>query len=99
MRINDLPLIEDLRSLRHLHLRQLVRTSGVVTSSSSVLPQLSVVRYNCTKCACLLGPFVQGQTGGEVKPSMCPDCQSSGPFELNMEQVGPVSDRCVVWLY
>lgn len=87
VRINDLPLIEDLRCLRHLHLNQLVRTSGVVTSSSGVLPQLSVVRYNCTKCNCLLGPYVQGQNKNEVKPSTCPDCQSSGPFELNMEQV------------
>ncbi|KAF8561638.1 hypothetical protein P879_08044 [Paragonimus westermani] len=86
VRINDLPLIEDLRCLRHLHLHQLVRTSGVITSSSSVLPQLSIVRYNCTKCSCLLGPFVQGQTGAEVRPTTCPDCQSAGPFELNMEQ-------------
>ncbi|CAH8441491.1 unnamed protein product [Schistosoma turkestanicum] len=86
VRINDLPLIEDLRCLRHFHLNQLIRTCGVVTSSSGVLPQLSVVRYNCTKCGCLLGPYVQNQTGSEVKPSTCPDCQSSGPFELNMEQ-------------
>ncbi|KAG5448954.1 MCM DNA helicase complex subunit [Clonorchis sinensis] len=86
VRINDLPLIEDLRCLRHLHLNQLVRTSGVVTSSTSVLPQLSVVRYNCSKCGCLLGPFVQNQAGGEVRPTTCPDCQSGGPFELNMEQ-------------
>lgn len=86
VRINDLPLIEDLRSLRYLHLNQLVRTSGVITSCSSVLPQLNVVRYNCTKCSCLLGPFVQGQLGSEVRPTTCPDCQSNGPFELNMEQ-------------
>ncbi|CAH8476451.1 unnamed protein product [Schistosoma haematobium] len=86
VRINDLPLIEDLRCLRHFHLNQLIRTCGVVTSSSGVLPQLSVVRYNCTKCGCLLGPFVQNQTGSEVKPSTCPDCQSGGPFELCMEQ-------------
>ncbi|KAH8851097.1 DNA replication licensing factor MCM2 isoform 2 [Schistosoma japonicum] len=86
VRINDLPLIEDLRCLRHFHLNQLIRTCGVVTSSSGVLPQLSVVRYNCTKCGCLLGPFIQNQTGTEVKPSTCPDCQSGGPFELNMEQ-------------
>ncbi|KAA0198736.1 DNA helicase [Fasciolopsis buskii] len=86
VRINDLPLIEDLRSLRYLHLNQLVRTSGVITSCSSVLPQLNVVRYNCTKCSCLLGPFVQGQLGAEVRPTTCPDCQSNGPFELNMEQ-------------
>ncbi|KAL3315604.1 MCM DNA helicase complex subunit [Cichlidogyrus casuarinus] len=84
-RIVDLPLIEDLRSLRHLHLQQLIRTMGVVTSTTSVMPQLSLVRYNCIKCNCLIGPFVQGQSGSEIKPSTCPDCQSGGPFEVNME--------------
>ncbi|KAL7060566.1 hypothetical protein AAHC03_09487 [Spirometra sp. Aus1] len=85
VRIVDLPLIEDLRSLRHLHLNQLVRTCGVVTSATSVMPQLSLVKYNCVKCSCILGPFVQNQ-GSEVKPSTCPDCQSGGPFEINIEQ-------------
>ena len=31
VRISDLPLVEELRSLRQLHLRQLIRTHGVVT--------------------------------------------------------------------
>ncbi|VDN18729.1 unnamed protein product, partial [Dibothriocephalus latus] len=86
VRIVDLPLIEDLRSLRHLHLNQLVRTCGVVTSTTSVMPQLSLVKYNCVKCSCVLGPFVQSQAS-EVRPSTCPDCQSGGPFEINVEQV------------
>ncbi|KAL5970816.1 DNA replication licensing factor mcm2 [Taenia solium] len=86
VRIVDLPLIEDLRSLRHLHLNQLVRTSGVVTSASSVMPQLSVVRYNCVKCSCVLGPFVQRQLSNEVKPTLCSECQSTGPFEINLEK-------------
>ncbi|VEL36793.1 unnamed protein product [Protopolystoma xenopodis] len=86
VRINDLPLIEDLRCLRFLHLHQLIRTAGVVTSTTGVMPQLSLVRYNCMKCSCLIGPFAQGQGGNEVRPSTCPDCQSSGPFEINMQQ-------------
>ncbi|VDM35030.1 unnamed protein product [Hydatigera taeniaeformis] len=86
VRIVDLPLIEDLRSLRHLHLNQLVRTSGVVTSASSVMPQLSVVRYNCVKCSCVIGPFVQNQLSNEVKPTLCSECQSTGPFEINLEK-------------
>jgi len=32
VRITDLPLVEDIRSLRQLHLNQLVRTHGVVTA-------------------------------------------------------------------
>lgn len=85
VRITDLPLIEDIRSLRQLHLNQLVRTAGVVTSTTGVLPQLSLVKYDCGKCSYVLGPLVQSQNQ-EVKPGSCPECQSTGPFTINMEQ-------------
>uniref|UniRef100_A0AAR2LJY7 DNA replication licensing factor MCM2 n=1 Tax=Pygocentrus nattereri TaxID=42514 RepID=A0AAR2LJY7_PYGNA len=96
VRIGNLPLVEELRSLRQLHLNQLIRTSGVVTSCTGVLPQLGMVKYNCNKCNFILGPFFQSQNQ-EVKPGSCPECQSLGPFEINMEQVcgyhrfGPLS--------
>ncbi|KAI6077204.1 DNA replication licensing factor MCM2 isoform X1 [Aix galericulata] len=61
VRISHLPLVEELRSLRQLHLNQLIRTSGVVTSCTGVLPQLSMVKYNCMKCSFILGPFFQSQ--------------------------------------
>ncbi|XP_053153412.1 DNA replication licensing factor MCM2 [Hemicordylus capensis] len=85
VRISHLPLVEELRSLRQLHLNQLIRTSGVVTSCTGVLPQLSMVKYNCSKCSFILGPFFQSQNQ-EVKPGSCPECQSTGPFEINMEE-------------
>ncbi|PVD24580.1 hypothetical protein C0Q70_15064 [Pomacea canaliculata] len=85
VRIAELPLIEDIRSLRQLHLNQLIRTSGVVTSASGVLPQLAIVKYDCNKCGFILGPFYQSQNS-ETRPGACPECQSSGPFEINMEQ-------------
>lgn len=71
---------------RQLHLNQLIRTSGVVSSCTGVLPQLSMVKYNCNKCNFVLGPFFQSQNQ-EVKPGSCPECQSQGPFEINMEEV------------
>jgi predicted Zn-ribbon and HTH transcriptional regulator len=71
---------------RQLHLNQLIRTSGVVTSCTGVMPQLSIIKYDCVKCGFLLGPFYQSQNQ-EVKPGSCPECQSNGPFEINMEQV------------
>lgn len=71
---------------RQLHLNQLVRTSGVVVSCTTVLPQLNMVKYNCIKCSNILGPFMQSP-GQEMKPGSCPECQSRGPFEINMEQV------------
>lgn len=85
VRISELPLIEEIRTFRKLHLNQLVRTLGVVTSTTSVLPQLSVIKYDCVKCGYILGPFVQSQDV-ETKPGSCPECQSTGPFSINMEQ-------------
>ncbi|XP_044738777.1 DNA replication licensing factor Mcm2 [Chrysoperla carnea] len=85
VRISELPLIEELRTFRKLHLNQLVRTNGIITSTTGVLPQLSVVKYDCNKCGYVLGPFVQTQNA-EVKPGSCPECQSTGPFMINMEQ-------------
>uniref|UniRef100_A0A671WCI6 DNA replication licensing factor MCM2 n=1 Tax=Sparus aurata TaxID=8175 RepID=A0A671WCI6_SPAAU len=76
VRICNLPL---------LHLNQLIRTSGVVSSCTGVLPQLGMVKYNCNKCNFVLGPFFQSQNQ-EVKPGSCPECQSLGPFEINMEE-------------
>ncbi|CAN9512207.1 unnamed protein product [Ophioblennius macclurei] len=85
VRICNLPLVEEIRSLRQLHLNQLIRTGGVVSSCTGVLPQLAMVRYNCNKCNFVLGPFFQNQNQ-EVKPGSCPECQSQGPFEINMEE-------------
>lgn len=85
VRISELPLIEDIRSLRQLHLNQLVRTSGVVTCCTTILPQLRYVKYDCLKCKYIMGPYFQGQYQ-EVRPGTCPECQSIGPFDINMEQ-------------
>uniref|UniRef100_A0A914V690 DNA replication licensing factor MCM2 n=1 Tax=Plectus sambesii TaxID=2011161 RepID=A0A914V690_9BILA len=84
VRIKGLPVEEEICKLRQLHLNMLVRTTGVVTTTTGILPQLSIVKYDCVACKCILGPFVQRQNE-EVKPSTCPSCQSRGPFELNME--------------
>ncbi|KAL8604098.1 MCM DNA helicase complex subunit [Nucella lapillus] len=85
VRIQDLPLVEEIRSLRQLHLNQLIKTNGVVTSVTGVLPQLAMVKYDCNKCGFVLGPFYQSQSA-ETKPGACPECQSQGPFDINMEQ-------------
>ncbi|CAH0552587.1 unnamed protein product [Brassicogethes aeneus] len=85
VRISDLPLIEELRTFRKLHISQLVRTLGVVTATTGVLPQLSIVKFDCNKCGFVLGPFTQSQDV-EVHPGACPECQSHGPFMINMEQ-------------
>ena len=72
---------------RQLHLNQLIRTNGVVTRTTGILPQLNMIKYDCLRCGYLLGPFYQRQDQ-EVRPGTCPECQASGPFEINMEKVG-----------
>ncbi|CAI2335851.1 unnamed protein product [Caenorhabditis sp. 36 PRJEB53466] len=84
VRISHLPVEEDIRMLRQVHLNMLIRTSGVVTIASGILPQLAIVKYDCVACGYLLGPFVQ-QNDEEVRPTICPSCQGKGPFELNVE--------------
>ncbi|CAI5438107.1 unnamed protein product [Caenorhabditis angaria] len=84
VRISHLPVEEDIRMLRQVHLNMLIRTSGVVTIASGILPQLAIVKYDCVACGYLLGPFVQHDEQ-EVKPTICPSCQGKGPFELNVE--------------
>merc|ERR1719328_329265 len=61
------------------------RTSGVVSGSSGVLPQLAMCKFDCVKCGYVIGPFYQSQ-GDEIKVGTCPECQSMGPFNLNQEQ-------------
>jgi len=68
------------------------RPTTVVTSCTGVLPQLNIIKYDCNKCNYILGPFYQSQSQ-EVKPGSCPECQSTGPFEINMEQVSHKSNK------
>lgn len=85
VRICGLPLHEEINALRQLHLEQLIKTSGVVSSTTGVLPQMRMVKFTCLKCSEILGPFAQGQNQ-EIRPGTCPQCQSMGPFEVNMEE-------------
>lgn len=85
VRVTHLPTVNTLRDLRESQLNCLVRVSGVVTRRSGVFPQLKWVKYNCSKCNELLGPFYQ-DIHNEIKIRTCPNCQSKGPFTVNMEQ-------------
>jgi len=84
VRVYGLPIHDKLRDIRQSHLDQLVETSGVVTRRTGVFPQLQMVVYDCVKCAYKNGPFVQ--TDQEVKPMSCSNCQSKGPFSVNIQE-------------
>ena len=73
---------------RQEHLGKLVRVSGVVTRRTGVFPQLQQVKYDCAKCAYVLGPFFQGGER-EITPTSCPNCQSHGPFQAR----APTADQ------
>jgi len=84
VRISEWTLLEPLRSLRQIHLNQFIKTAGVVSASTTILPQLYMVKFDCTKCGYILGPFYQNQEK-EINPGVCPECQSQGPFPVNQE--------------
>ena len=87
VRITQLPLDDKLRELRHGHLNQLVKVSGVVTRRTGVFPQLKLVSYDCGRCGETMGPF-SGSAGGEghVHTGDCPACGASSGLIVNSER-------------
>ncbi|CAA7396009.1 unnamed protein product [Spirodela intermedia] len=85
VRITNLPVYDQIRNIRQIHLNTMIRIGGVVTRRSGVFPQLQQVKYDCNKCGAILGPFFQNSYS-EVKVGSCPECQSKGPFTINVEQ-------------
>ncbi|CEF64250.1 DNA replication licensing factor MCM2 [Strongyloides ratti] len=85
VRFDDMTIFEDLRTLRQHHLNTLLKTTGIVTITTGILPRLAVIKYNCKYCSFVVGPFVQ-RPDEEVKPKRCPSCQTTGPFEINTEE-------------
>lgn len=68
------------------HLNVLIRIGGVVTRRTSVFPQMQQVQYDCGKCGWIVGPYIQNSET-EIKVATCPNCQSKGPFSVNVEKV------------
>ncbi|TYG79317.1 hypothetical protein ES288_D02G129400v1 [Gossypium darwinii] len=66
IRITNLPIYDHIRDIRQIHLNTMVRIGGVVTRRSGVFPQLQQVKYDCSKCGSILGPFFQNSYS-EVK--------------------------------
>ncbi|XP_073012879.1 DNA replication licensing factor MCM2 [Typha latifolia] len=85
VRITNLPVYDQIRNIRQIHLNTMICIGGVVTRRSGVFPQLQQVKYDCNKCGTILGPFFQNSYS-EVKVGSCPECQSKGPFTINVEQ-------------
>ena len=57
VRIRDLPVEDQLRDLRQIHLNALIKIRGVVTKRSGVNPELFQIYFRC-KCGLLKGPYI-----------------------------------------
>ena len=69
VRITNLPLTDELRDLRQLHLNSFVQVSGVVTRRTSIFPQLQLVRFDCIKCGFTTSPIAQNVNNNGSGPN------------------------------
>lgn len=83
VRVCDLPICDPIRDFRQVHMNVLVRVEGVVVRRSPVYPKMYAVKYDCMRCQYIIGPIYQREEK-EQRVSVCPSCQSKGPFRLNM---------------
>lgn len=81
-RIKDVPVEEEIRALRNVHLNTLVKVRGVITRRSGVFPLLSLVTFHCNKCGSSFGPLVHNSD----IPKICVSCQSKGPHTINSSE-------------
>jgi DNA replication licensing factor MCM2 len=88
IRIENFPVLDQIRNLRGYHVNRLVNVHGVVTRRSTLLPCLKVLYVDCMQCGFLCGPFeVLGSDDSKMPaPNHCSQCQSRGPFQVNREE-------------
>lgn len=86
VRVAELPVSDNLRDIRHIHLNTLIKVTGVVTRRSGVFPHLRMVRLTCEKCKAVLSPTASASAKPERSISQCPECTSNGPFTVNSEE-------------
>ena len=79
VKIANLPIVDNIRDLRHGHLKKLIRIHGVITIRSEVFNQLKKVFYKCAKCGNVKGPFYINEANN-LNLGKCASCQSNGPF-------------------
>lgn len=85
VKIKDLPIKDNLRELRHIHLNKLINIIGVITKRNQVLNQLKKITCRCQRCGELQGPFYASSIS-EINFGACGSCQSKGPFYIDKER-------------
>lgn len=81
VRIKDLPIEDNLRDLRQLHLNALIKIKGVITKRTGIYPQMKKVFFFC-KCGERKGPIYLS-ANNETQLGNCYRCHSTGPFMLD----------------
>ena len=81
VRIRDLPIEDNLRDLRQVHLNALIKIKGVITKRTGIYPQMKKVYFFC-KCGERKGPlYLTNDTQASL--GNCYRCHSNGPFTLD----------------
>lgn len=83
VRIKDLPIEDNLRDLRQLHLNALIKIKGVITKRTGIYPQMKKVYFIC-KCGERKGPIYL--TNDELKLGNCYRCHASASFILDYSE-------------
>ncbi len=82
-RIKELPVEDQLRDLRMVHMNSLIKIRGVVTKRTGVFPEYSKIFYRCS-CGDIKGPIYHSNAyEGKQFLGQCVVCQSNGPFTVD----------------
>eukprot|EP00834_Sanchytrium_tribonematis_P004042 NODE_180_length_13923_cov_0.697772.p2 type:complete len:762 gc:universal NODE_180_length_13923_cov_0.697772:10948-13233(+) len=87
VRIVNISDYTSLRDLRENHLNTLICVTGTITRKSVMYPHQKVLKFNCSRCSAILGPFIQDSIqGAPIKVRGCGECGARSGFVLNTEE-------------
>uniref|UniRef100_A0A7E4UQG6 MCM domain-containing protein n=1 Tax=Panagrellus redivivus TaxID=6233 RepID=A0A7E4UQG6_PANRE len=79
VQIEGFPTTNDIITLENVQ-NAMVKIQGFVTSTTGLLSQFTVTRFECPHCGTSMGP-IAGTAGTNVKPVACEKCGHQGSFE------------------
>lgn len=84
VKVRGIPVDDNIRDLRHVHLNTLVHVRGVITKRSIVFSQLKKITFKCLRCGQLKGDFFINsfEDRKNLNLGQCTSCQSNGPYVM-----------------
>eukprot|EP00835_Amoeboradix_gromovi_P004485 NODE_352_length_10276_cov_0.244178.p1 type:complete len:859 gc:universal NODE_352_length_10276_cov_0.244178:7263-9839(+) len=87
VRIVNISDYTSLRDLREHHLNTMISVTGTITRKSVMYPHQKVLKFNCSKCSAVLGPFIQDSVlANPITVRGCGECGARSGFVLNTEE-------------